>query len=67
VKEWSADLQKTDVAPPAEIGGRQAIEEAQNIDRKRAEEQLAQLNRTLRTLNRCNQALVRATEERELL
>ena len=36
-------------------------------ERKRAEEQLAQLNRTLQTLYQCNQALVRATEECELL
>ena len=77
VKEWSADLQKADVAPPAGTGGGEAVEEAllaneqheiaQNIDPKRAEDQLAQLNRTLQTLCQCNQALVRATEERELL
>src|ERR1700752_261513 len=40
---------------------------AQGIERKRAEEKLARLNRTLRTLYECNQALVRATEEKELL
>ena len=40
---------------------------AQGIERKRAEEKLARLNRTLRTLYECNQALVRATEEYELL
>src|ERR1700730_10076852 len=40
---------------------------AQGIERKRAEEKLARLNRTLQTLYRCNQALVRATEEYELL
>jgi PAS domain S-box-containing protein len=40
---------------------------AQGIERKRAEEKLARLNRTLRTLYQCNQALVRATEENELL
>jgi PAS domain S-box-containing protein len=40
---------------------------AQGIERKRAEEKLARLNRTLRTLYQCNQALVRATEEYELL
>ena len=40
---------------------------AQGIERKRAEEKLARLNRTLRTLYECNQALVRATEENELL
>jgi PAS domain S-box-containing protein len=40
---------------------------AQGIERKRAEEKLARLNRTLRTLYRCDQALVRATEEYELL
>jgi PAS domain S-box-containing protein len=34
---------------------------------KRAEEKLAALNRTLQTLYQCNQALVRATEEYELL
>jgi len=34
---------------------------------KRAEEKLARLNRTLRTLYQCNQALVHATEEYELL
>jgi PAS domain S-box-containing protein len=36
-------------------------------ERKLAEANLARLNRTLRTLYQCNQALVRATEERELL
>jgi len=40
---------------------------AQGIERKRAEEKLARLNRTLRTLYQCNQALVRAGEEFELL
>jgi PAS domain S-box-containing protein len=40
---------------------------AQGIDRKRAEEKLARLNWTLQTLYQCNQALVRATEEYELL
>ena len=40
---------------------------AQGIERKRAEEKLARLNRTLRTVNECNKALVRATEEYELL
>jgi PAS domain S-box-containing protein len=34
---------------------------------ERAEEELARLNRTLRTVNECNKALVRATEEYELL
>ena len=36
-------------------------------ERKRAEEKLAGLNRTLQTLYQCDQALVRATEEHELL
>ena len=40
---------------------------AEGIERKRAEEKLARLNRTLRTVNECNKALVRATEEYELL
>ena len=40
---------------------------AQGIERKRAEEKLARLNRTVQTLYQCNQALVRATEEYELL
>jgi PAS domain S-box-containing protein len=40
---------------------------AQGIERKRAEEKLARLNGTLQTLYQCNQALVRATEEYELL
>jgi PAS domain S-box-containing protein len=40
---------------------------AQGIERKQAEEKLARLNRTLQTLYQCNQALVRATEECELL
>jgi signal transduction histidine kinase/GAF domain-containing protein len=35
-------------------------------DRARVEEQLRAANRTLRTVNRCNEALVRATEEIEL-
>ena len=34
---------------------------------ERAEEKLARLNRTLRTVNECNKALVRATEEYGLL
>ena len=34
---------------------------------ERAEEKLALLNRTLRTVNECNKALVRATDEYELL
>ncbi len=40
---------------------------AQGFERKRAEEKLARLNRTLQTLYQCNQALVRASEEYELL
>jgi PAS domain S-box-containing protein len=40
---------------------------AQGIERKRAEEKLGRLNQTLRTAYECNQALVRATEENELL
>jgi len=40
---------------------------AQGIERKRSEEKLARLNRTLQTLYQCNQALVHATEEYELL
>jgi PAS domain S-box-containing protein len=40
---------------------------AQGIERKRAEEKLARLNRTLQTVNECNHALVRATEEYDLL
>jgi PAS domain S-box-containing protein len=36
-------------------------------ERKRAEANLAHLNRTLKTLYQCNQALVHATEEYELL
>ena len=40
---------------------------AQGIERKQAEEKLARLNRTLRTLYQCNEALVRATEEYDLL
>jgi PAS domain S-box-containing protein len=40
---------------------------AQGIERKRAEEKLAGLNRTLQTLYQCNQALVRATGEYDLL
>ena len=40
---------------------------AQGIERKRAEEKLGRLNRALRTGYECNQALVRATEENELL
>ncbi len=35
-------------------------------ERMRVEEQLRAANRTLRTINRCNEALVRATEELEL-
>ena len=34
---------------------------------ERAEQKLARLNRTLRTVNECNKALVRATKEYELL
>src|ERR1700751_583910 len=40
---------------------------AQGIERKRAEEKVGRLNRTLHTTYECNQALVRATEENELL
>src|SRR5258707_5172456 len=40
---------------------------AQGIERKRAKEKLPRLNGTLQTLYQCNQALVRATEEYELL
>jgi len=36
-------------------------------ERKRAERELHRLNRALKTLSACNQALVRATEESELL
>jgi len=36
---------------------------SQGIERKRAEEKLGRLNRTLRTAYECNQALVRATDE----
>ena len=36
-------------------------------DRKRAEEELHRLNRSLQTLSRCNEALVRATDEISLL
>jgi PAS domain S-box-containing protein len=56
VSERSADLQKSNDPLLAEIG-----------ERKRAEEKLARLNQTLQTLNQCNQALVRATGEYELL
>jgi PAS domain S-box-containing protein len=40
---------------------------AQGIERKRAAAKLAKVNRTLRTLYECNQALVHATDEYELL
>ena len=36
-------------------------------ERMRVEEQLRAANRTLRTVNRCNEALVRATEEVDLV
>lgn len=36
-------------------------------ERKRAEAELRRINRTLRMISECNQALVRATEEAELL
>src|SRR5207249_5473831 len=36
-------------------------------ERKQTEDNLARLNRTLQTLYQCNQALVRATDEQELL
>jgi PAS domain S-box-containing protein len=36
-------------------------------ERKRSEDKLARLNRTLETLYQCNQALVHATDEQELL
>src|SRR5439155_20473331 len=36
-------------------------------ERKQSEDSLARLNRTLQTLYQCNQALVRATDEYELL
>jgi signal transduction histidine kinase len=40
---------------------------AEIAERMRVEEQLKAANRTLRTINRCNEALVRATEEIELV
>jgi PAS domain S-box-containing protein len=40
---------------------------AEIAERMRVEEQLRAANRTLRTVNRCNEALVRATEEIELV
>jgi PAS domain S-box-containing protein len=40
---------------------------AEIAERARFEEQLRAANRTLRTINRCNEALVRATEEIELV
>jgi signal transduction histidine kinase len=40
---------------------------AEIAERVRVEEQLRTANRTLRTVNRCNEALVRATEEIELV
>ena len=40
---------------------------AEIAERRRVEEQLRAANRTLRTINRCNEALVRATEEIELV
>ena len=40
---------------------------AEIAERMRVEERLREANRTLRTINRCNEALVRATEEIELV
>ena len=40
---------------------------AEIAERMRVEEQLRAANRTLRTINRCNEALVRATEEIDLV
>jgi signal transduction histidine kinase len=40
---------------------------AEIAERMRVEERLKAANRTLRTINRCNEALVRATEEIELV
>jgi signal transduction histidine kinase len=40
---------------------------AEIAERMRIEERLTAANRTLRTINRCNEALVRATEEIELV
>jgi signal transduction histidine kinase len=40
---------------------------AEIAERMRVEEELRAANRTLRTINRCNEALVRATEEIELV
>jgi signal transduction histidine kinase len=40
---------------------------AEIAERMRVEERLRAANRTLRTINRCNEALVRATEEIELV
>jgi hypothetical protein len=39
---------------------------AEIAERRRVEEELRAANSTLRTVNRCNEALVRATEETEL-
>ena len=40
---------------------------AEIAERMRVEEQLRAANRTLRTINRCNEALVRATDEIDLV
>src|SRR6516164_182867 len=55
--------------PPDTLEALEAVADtiAQNVERKRTEEKLARLNRTLQTLYQCNQALVRAKEEYELL
>ena len=58
MKEWSADPQRRDEASPAEIGGYQGAEEAF----LGSEQRLQELNRTLRTLYKCNQALAKASK-----
>lgn len=40
---------------------------ADTSERKRSEQEIRRLNRALRALSRCNQALIHATDERELL
>ncbi len=52
---------------PGGGSARAAIAHENITERKRAEEEMQRLNRSLRILSACNEILVRATDERELL
>jgi PAS domain S-box-containing protein len=69
-------VRKDGTAVPVELAGARTVWQGRPADlviirdiseRKRAEEELRRLNRTLKMLSECNQALVRAESEEQLL